>query len=92
MATVRARYEKGVLTPLEPLEFEDGAEVIVAVERAVAAPRPDGAGTANGSLDPDEATALFESAFGGWKDIIPEDFKEMIYQARIDGSRTPPDP
>ena len=36
MATVRARYDKGVLTPLEPLEFEDGAEVIVAVERAVA--------------------------------------------------------
>ena len=31
MATVRARYEKGVLTPLEPLELEDGAEVVVAV-------------------------------------------------------------
>ena len=35
MATIRARYEKGVLTPLEPLEFEDGDEVIVAVERTV---------------------------------------------------------
>ncbi len=35
MATVRARYEKGVLTPLEPLEIEDGAEVLVAVERMV---------------------------------------------------------
>ncbi len=90
MATVRARYEKGVLTPLEPLELEDGAEVIVAVERTVAL--PEGNGSAKESLDPDEATALFESAFGGWKDIIPDDFKEMIYQARIDGSRTPPDP
>ena len=31
MATVRARYEKGVLTPLEPLELEEGVEVVVAV-------------------------------------------------------------
>ncbi len=91
MATVRARYEKGVLTPLEPLELEDGAEVIVAVERTVALPQGNGA-EAKGNLDPDEATALFESARGGWKDIIPDDFKEMIYRARIDGSRTPPDP
>lgn len=29
MATVRARYEKGVLTPLEPLDLEEGAEVTV---------------------------------------------------------------
>ena len=91
MATIRARYEKGVLTPLEPLEFEDGAEVIVTVKRTVALPQGNGAAT-NESLDPDEVTALFESARGGWKDIIPDDFKEMIYQARIDGSRTPPDP
>ena len=92
MATIRARYEKGMLMPLEPLEFEEGDEVIVAVERTITAPRPDGAGTVNENLDPDEATARFESARGGWKDIIPEDFKDMIYQARIDGSRTPPDP
>ena len=92
MATIRARYVKGVLVPLEPLAFEDGEEVIVAVERTVSASQPDGAGTANGNPDSDEAQALFESAFGGWKDIIPEDFTEMIYQARIDGSRTPPDP
>ena len=32
MATVRARYERGVLTPLEPLELEEGKEVMVSVE------------------------------------------------------------
>ncbi len=32
MATVRARYEKGVLTPLEPLDLEEGKEVVVSVE------------------------------------------------------------
>ncbi|MEB3759249.1 MAG: antitoxin family protein [Desulfurococcales archaeon] len=28
---VRARYERGVLKPLEPLELEDGVEVILEV-------------------------------------------------------------
>ena len=32
MSTVRAKYENGVLTPLEPLELEEGAEVMVSVE------------------------------------------------------------
>ena len=91
MATVRARYEKGVLTPLEPLEIEDGAEVIVAVERTVVMPQANGAAEKK-DLSPEEATALFESSFGGWKDIIPDDFAETIRQARIDGSRTPPTP
>ena len=31
MATVRARYEKGVLTPLDPLDLEEGREVVVSV-------------------------------------------------------------
>ena len=34
MSTVRARYENGVLTPLEPLDLEEGAEVSVSVESA----------------------------------------------------------
>ena len=34
MSTVRAKYENGVLTPLEPLELEEGAEVTVSVESA----------------------------------------------------------
>ena len=32
MTTVRARYENGTLTPLEPLELQEGAEVTVTVE------------------------------------------------------------
>ena len=30
--SVRARYSNGVLTPLEPLDLEEGKEVIVSVE------------------------------------------------------------
>lgn len=32
MAAIRAKYEKGVLTPLEPLDLAEGAEVTVSVE------------------------------------------------------------
>ena len=32
IARVRARYANGVLTPLEPLDIEEGAEVRVSVE------------------------------------------------------------
>ena len=39
MATVRARFEKGVLTPLEPLDLEEGKEVVVSVEDGSPPPR-----------------------------------------------------
>ena len=32
IATIRARFSDGVLTPLEPLELEDGEEVTLHVE------------------------------------------------------------
>jgi len=32
IANVKARYENGVLTPLEPLDLEEGKEVLVSIE------------------------------------------------------------
>ncbi len=34
ITNVKARYANGVLTPLEPLDLEEGAEVMVSVEGA----------------------------------------------------------
>ena len=34
IANVKARYSKGVLTPLEPLDLEEGKEVLVSIEDA----------------------------------------------------------
>ena len=34
MSTVRAKYENGALTPLEHLDLEEGAEVVVSIEDA----------------------------------------------------------
>ena len=53
MATVRARYEKGVLTPLEPLDLEEGKEVVVSVEDT---PAPDSEDHANSSASSQDAT------------------------------------
>lgn len=39
IANVKARYSKGVLTPLEPLDLEEGKEVVVSIED----PQPAGA-------------------------------------------------
>ncbi len=36
IASVKARYANGVLTPLEPLELEEGEEVTVSIEGAPA--------------------------------------------------------
>ena len=36
ITNVRARYQNGVLTPLEPLDLEEGAEVTLSVEGAPA--------------------------------------------------------
>ena len=52
MATIRARYEKGVLTPLEPLDLEEGKEVVVSVQDA---PKSDGEDRAKVSEDTGES-------------------------------------
>ncbi len=33
IANIKARYANGVLTPLEPLDLEEGADVVVSVEQ-----------------------------------------------------------
>ena len=38
--TIKARYANGQLTPLEPLDLEEGAEVTVSVEAGAAGDTP----------------------------------------------------
>ena len=35
MSTVRAKYENGVLMPLDPLDLEEGEEVVLSIEDAI---------------------------------------------------------
>ena len=74
----RARFSKGVLEPLEAIDLEEGAEVSVSIEE---------------TPSPTRDLEAFRRAAGGWKgNSDPEELKRMIYEARITGSREPPDP
>ncbi len=33
LRAIRAKYEKGVLKPLEPIELEEGEEVLIRIEK-----------------------------------------------------------
>ena len=92
MATVRAKYENGVLTPLDPLDLEEGSEVMVSVESAPADTiRKESIDTHQQSFE--ERIKITQSAAGGWKGSgDPEALKRMLYEARIAGSREQVDP
>ncbi len=76
---VKARFSKGVLTPLEPLNLEEGEEVMVSIDT-----KP--------QLSYEERLKITMSAAGGWVGSHdPEELKRMLYQARITGSREPVD-
>ena len=73
IAKVKARYADGVLTPLEPLDIDEGAEVTVSVEGP--------------SARLESRTGILAAA-GGWAGQGDwEEFIRMIYEARLTGSR-----
>ena len=77
IAKVKARFSNGVLTPLEPLELEDGEEVTVSIE---------------GDTSPDRAIHALRATAGAWKgNHDPEELKQMLYEARLTGSREMPE-
>ena len=77
---VKARFTNGALMPLEPVDLKEGAEVTVSIDD-----KP--------QLSDAERLERFKAAAGGWEGLHdPDEFKRMIYQARIDGSRHTPKP
>ncbi len=71
MSAVRAKYENGVLTPLEPLDLEDGAEVMVSVE-GVPTEAAEGKPAAKGGL-----AAIVEWVLEMQKEIPPEEWDTL---------------
>ena len=72
MCAVRAKYENGVLTPLEPLDLEEGAEVMVSVET----PTPPATGTEGGESILEMFQRLRESVPPDAWDNMPTDFSK----------------
>ena len=71
---IRAIFSNGKLTPLEPIDLKEGAEVTVSIDD-----KP--------QLSDEERLARFKAAAGGWQDNSEywENFKEYIYEARSRG-------
>ena len=71
--TIRARFTKGVIEPLESIEMTEGREITVTI-LDVPTPREAGDG--------------FEASAGGWKDLIDaEELKKNIYADRLIATR-----
>jgi predicted DNA-binding antitoxin AbrB/MazE fold protein len=69
LKTIKARYHRGRLEPLEPLGLEEGDEVAITVTHAEPL-TPD--------EDPTAATA------GAWKDLLDcQTFEQEVYQNRL---------
>ena len=74
-SAIKARYSNGILTPLESLDLEEGAEVIISIDAIADNPSEDRI-----------KTTL--SAAGGWKGSQdPNELIRTLYQARLTGSR-----
>lgn len=73
MRKIKAKYSKGVFVPHERLDLKEGVEVVVSVGEFAS---------------PDSAVEWLRASAGGWIGMHdPTQFKRMIYEARIAGSR-----
>lgn len=71
--TIRARYSKGKIEPLEKLDIAEGEELVVTISENLTGVK------GKDSLD---------STFGGWTELIDaEELKKNIYADRAVSSR-----
>lgn len=77
LRSVRARFSGGVFEPLEDVDLADDQEVLLMVDDRPSSKR-----------DPEAMRA----GAGGWVgQHDPDELKRMLYEARMTGSREPPD-
>lgn len=75
--TIKARYSKGVIEPLERINLREGEEVTINILETYPGPRKES------FLEALKATA------GGWKDLVDcEELKKNIYNDRLIATRT----
>ena len=77
MNVVRAKFSKGALIPMDKLDLEEGAEVMVTVKRPPT---------------PEEARQALSASAGAWKGKHdPDELIRNIYESRLTGSRVEPE-
>ena len=71
--TIKSRFSRGMIEPLEEVDIEEGKEIRVTITEA---------SIPVGAEDP------LEVSFGGWKDLIDcEELKRNIYADRLISTR-----
>ena len=77
--TIKAKFTNKVLKPSEPIDLEEGQEVLVSID-------------AEPALPGDEKLKLSISTAGAWKGkLFAERMKQALYEGRLSGSRVEPD-
>ena len=75
-SVVRARYRRGAIMPLEPLDIEERASLLVSVDVESRVSRAE------------RGLKALRAAAGGWKGSHnPDELIRNIYEARLEGSR-----
>lgn len=73
--TIKARFSKGILKPLEKLELKEGEEVTVTIVALASAAHAD----------------WLERSAGGWAGSVDaEKLKREIYESRLESTRPEP--
>ena len=73
---VKAKYSKGAILPMEPLEIEEGASLSISIEVEPPTTRDE------------RSRQALRAAAGGWKGTHnPDELIRDIYEARLTGSR-----
>ena len=98
IANARARFSGGVLYPLEPLDLEEGEEVLVSIQAiplqgSEEEPVQHWSTETKPEGNKEERIKRTMSAAGSLRGKIDgEAIKQMIYEARQKGSRDTPEP
>lgn len=72
--TIKARYSRGRIEPLDPIKLEEGSEVFITITQTV----PPATGE-----DPTTATA------GAWKGLLNcQTFEREVYESRLRRTRS----
>jgi hypothetical protein len=75
IGSVKGRYQQGKIELDEPLDLQDGTEVVVTVTPSAAVP-----------ADGEALTATS----GAWAGNVPDDFEEQVYADRRRETTRPP--
>ncbi len=74
--TIRARFSKGVIKPLEKIDIDEGKEITITIREVRASPKKED---------------VLETTAGGWKGLIDaEELKKNIYADRLISTRSEP--